>query len=70
MLRAKDFRPKFASIDNLPGRKRANFPEIVEQEFWELYEKSSPFSLLHVPGFYNLFQSMRYIAGHRVAGTL
>jgi len=70
MLKATEFGPKLAGIDNLPGRKRANFPEIVDDVFWELYAISSPFSLLHVPGFYNLFQSITYIARNTLPGDI
>src|SRR5947209_15247650 len=70
MLQAKDFGSNFAGIDKLPGRKRARFPEIVDPLFWELYETASPFSLLHVTGFYNLFQSMNYIARNALVGDI
>jgi hypothetical protein len=52
---------KFASaavlgdeLDRLPGRMRSSFPEIADEVFWKLYAAASPFSLLHVTGFYNI----------------
>jgi len=55
-------------LDRLPGRMRANFPEITDELFWQLYSTASPFSLLHVTGFYNVYQSMRYILHNDLPG--
>jgi hypothetical protein len=56
------------AIDDLPGRRRASFPEIVGEEFWDLYEASKPYSLSNIPGFFNLYQSLLYIERSGVAG--
>jgi hypothetical protein len=68
---------KFASaavlgdeLDRLPGRMRSSFPEIADEVFWKLYAAASPFSLLHVTGFYNIYQSMHYIRRNDLAGDL
>lgn len=62
---AKDL---FPQIDELPTRKRASFPEIRDERFWSLYATASPYSLLHVTGFYNLFQSVTYVSQSGIAG--
>ena len=56
-------------IDRLRTRQRRSYPEIESSLFWSAYQRCSPFSLLHVPGFYNLYQSLRYIAANRLAGA-
>jgi O-methyltransferase len=60
-----DLRPE---IDERSPRQRANFPEIVEEDFWEAYEIAKPYSMLLVTGFYNIYQSMRYLADNDVPG--
>jgi hypothetical protein len=62
---AKDLVPQ---IDTLPTRQRASFPEISDETFWSLYAAASPYSLLHVTGFYNLFQSINYLARGNIPG--
>jgi O-methyltransferase len=56
-------------IDQLPTRRRENFPEIEDATFWEFYERCRDYSLVHVTGFYNVFQSLRYLAANRIAGN-
>jgi len=60
-----DLRP---DIDRHPARRRESFPEIVEDDFWAAYESSKTYSLLHVTGFYNLYQSVRHVAANDVPG--
>ncbi len=57
-------------INELPGRMRASFPEITDELFWSLYATASPFSLLHVTGFYNVYQTMLYIQRSKLPGDL
>ena len=66
MITAHDAAPH---IDDLPTRKRENFPEIQDPVFWSFYEKARRFSLVHVTGFYNVYQSMQYIARNGIAGN-
>src|SRR2546430_2690200 len=56
------------TIDRHPEPHRSNYPEITDERFWGLYDRCAPYSLLRVPGFYNLYQSARYIARNRVIG--
>jgi hypothetical protein len=64
-------RDLFPTIDDLPTRQIHSFPELAdEQAFWQFYESSKSFSLLHVPGFYNLYQSIKYIKANRIRGAL
>jgi hypothetical protein len=62
-----DLRP---DIENAKTRQRKSFPEIVEPEFWDAFETAKPYSMLHVTGFYNLYQSLRYLGASGVPGDL
>src|SRR6187549_3104024 len=66
MITAHDAAPH---IDDLPTRKRENFPEIQDPVFWSFYEKARKFSLVHVTGFYNVYQSLHYIAKSGISGN-
>ncbi len=57
-------------INDMPERLRVNFPEIQDETFWELYTIASRYSLLHVTGFYNLYQSLKYIHAQRIPGDI
>lgn len=57
-------------IDEMPSRQRECHPEIKDEVFWSFYEKSKDFSMIHVTGFYNVYQSMRYIHDRSVRGCL
>ena len=46
------------------------FPEIKDELFWRLYEVARPYSLVHVTGFYNTFQTMHYVARNHITGAL
>jgi O-methyltransferase len=70
MKYVKDTSPRRANIDTLPARRRGNFLSIKDELFWEFFEKASPFSLVHVAGFYNVFQSMHYIHRNKLAGDI
>ena len=65
-----DFSPRIAKIDSVPGRKKANFPEITDEVFWNCYELASPFSLVHVTGFFNVYQSLKYISNNKIDGDI
>lgn len=58
------------TIDGNPGRIRANFPEIEDPLFWDLYETCAKYSLLNITGFYNLFQSAQYLVRTKVPGDI
>lgn len=66
MITAHDAAPH---IDELPTRKRENFPEIQDPVFWSFYEMARAYSLVHVTGFYNVYQSLRYVARNRIRGN-
>jgi O-methyltransferase len=57
-------------LDRIPGRTPASFPEITDPVFWRMYAAASPFSLLHISGFYNVFQSMHHIRRNNLPGDL
>lgn len=60
-----DLRPQ---IEENGTRQRENFPEIRGEEFWELYDLAKPYSMLAITGFYNLYQSVRYLAANEIPG--
>ena len=62
---ARDLIPR---IDAVRTRRRRSFPDITEEIFWSYYETCKHTSLLHVTGFYNLFQSMIYIRDNAISG--
>lgn len=59
----------FPNIDELPTRQKGSFPEIEDQVFWEMYDRCKPYSLLHVTGFFNLYQSMNYLSRNKMGGS-
>jgi O-methyltransferase len=46
------------------------FPDIKEPEFWSVYQKCRPYSVLSTERFYNLFTAIRYLAENRIPGDL
>lgn len=66
MMFARDL---VATIDRMKSRSRRYFPEIEDDRFWSFYGLAKDYSLLHVPGFYNLYQSFNYVAQNRIAGA-
>jgi hypothetical protein len=57
------------AIDQLPTRRRENFPEIEDATFWAFYDQCKDYSLVHVTGFFNLFQSFHYLAANGIRGN-
>jgi O-methyltransferase len=55
---------------DIPTRTRSSFPDVRDELFWELYERCAPFSMVHIPGFLNAFQSIKYIKANEIAGDL
>ena len=65
----KAARELFPQIDEIATRQRQSFPEIEDETFWSAYEICKDYSLLHVPGFYNLYQSIDYSSKNRMSGA-
>ncbi len=61
-------RDLFPKIDGMRERQRQHHPEIEDETFWRFYQASKDYSLVHVAGFYNVFQSINYLARTRSAG--
>ena len=59
-----------ADIDDLAIRKRSSFQQIRDEEFWARYDIAKQYSMLQVTGFYDLYQSMRYIKTNAIPGDL
>lgn len=66
MKLARDLVPK---IDRFASRRRASFPEIEDALFWSCYDRSKDYSLVHVTGFYNVYQSLLYISRNGLKGA-
>jgi O-methyltransferase len=66
MRLAKDLVP---AIDAMPSRKRETFPEIEDEVFWLFYDQCKDYSLVHVTGFYNVYQTFGYIATNDIRGN-
>jgi len=56
-------------IDDLPTRRREHYPEIQDPTFWRFYERCSDYSVVHIPGFYNVYQAMRYVVKNGMTGS-
>jgi hypothetical protein len=63
---ARDLVP---GIDDIPTRQRASFPEIEDVTFWSYYNQCKDYSLVHVTGFYNVYQTLNYVARNRIVGN-
>jgi O-methyltransferase len=57
-------------IDIIHANQKKAYSEIQDTEFWKLFELAAPFSMVHATGFYNLFQSLRYIRDNDIKGDL
>lgn len=66
MKLARDLVPK---IDGFASRRRASFPEIEDELFWSYYDRCKDYSLVHVTGFYNVYQSFHYLARNDIRGA-
>lgn len=42
------------------ARQRANFPDIVEPEFWEAVRYCWPYTVLSLPALYNYYSALKY----------
>lgn len=62
-------RDLLSTIDRVRTRSRKHFPEIEDELFWSFYERCKDYSLIHVSGFYNVYQSFNYIAKSGLAGN-
>lgn len=66
MKTARDLIPE---IDSVITRQRTTFPEIQDETFWQLYDECKDYSLCHITGFYNTYQSINYIYRNNVKGA-
>jgi len=57
-------------IDNYDARKKESFLELENEDvFWKFYDVAKKYSLLQVPGFYNIYQSVNYIKDNKISGV-
>ena len=59
-----------AQIDQLHADELAHYSEIQGDEFKELFALACPYSMVHVTGFYNVYQSLAYIRDNAIPGDL
>ena len=59
-----------AQIDQIHANELAHYSEIQGEEFKELFALACPYSMVHVPGFYNVYQSLAYIRENAIPGDL
>ena len=59
-----------AQIDQIHADELAHYSEIQGEEFKELFALACPYSMVHVPGFYNVYQSLAYIRENAIPGDL
>lgn len=62
-----DWLPK---IDAAPRRDLANYREIQDDYFKECYSICKRYSMLHIPAFYNMFTSLKYISENSIQGDI
>jgi hypothetical protein len=49
-------------------RQPAEYPDIRERFFWDVYQRSKAYSLLSIEAFYSLYTAMAHVARARVPG--
>jgi O-methyltransferase len=59
-----------AQIDQIHADELAHYSEIQGEEFKELFALACPYSMVHLPGFYNVYQSLSYIRDNAIPGDL
>ena len=59
-----------AQIDQIHADELAHYSEIQGEEFKELFALACPYSMVHVPGFYNVYQSLAYLRENAIPGDL
>jgi len=59
-----------AQIDQIHADELAHHSEIQGEEFKELFALACPYSMVHLPGFYNVYQSLAYIRDNAIPGDL
>lgn len=64
----KDIYDYKADIDRMEGRRRQSFPDIIDEDFWRLYDIGKKYSMLHVSGFFNLYSSIKYVVDNNIPG--
>lgn len=57
-------------IDQMHADELAYYSEIQDREFKEVFKLACPFSMVHVTGFYNVFQSLKYLRDNAIPGDL
>ena len=45
-----------------------NYPDIIDEEFWEIYSLCEPYTMTSVERMYALFTSVEYILSNNIEG--
>ena len=59
-----------AQIDQIHADELAHYSEIQGDEFKDLFALACPYSMVHVTGFYNVYQPLAYIRDNAIPGDL
>lgn len=57
-----------AGIDKIHADELAYYSEIQDSEFRDCFRLACPYSMVHVPGFFNVYQSLSYIKNNDIPG--
>ncbi len=56
------------AIINLRSRKSL-FPDIKEQEFWDIYDSCTPYTMTSIERMYSLYKSVEYVLSNNIKGA-
>lgn len=60
-----DALPTLASMHTVD---RKNYADIIEDDFWDVFEQYKPYTCLNVERYYNIYKTVEYIASSGIAG--
>jgi len=51
-------------------RRRGSFPDLIDEEFWQIVDRARPYTMLSIEALYDLYQAVRYVAASGIEGDL
>jgi hypothetical protein len=51
-------------------RQRGSFPDLPDEEFWQVVDRARPYTMLSIEALFELYQAVRYVAASRIEGDL
>ena len=52
------------------GRQRQAFPDLLEEDFWQVVDRVRPYTMLTIEALYELYQAVRYVSANHIDGDL